>query len=449
MSNSLEERLKTHSTAFDGLLSLIPAKFYYDDATQDQWQQKKKSKQEIQQNKRAKLDPTSRDDANEYSNSHASAKDVMDNKSKTAKKVTLPSKAKLPKPIVEDDESDVEIPDMDVDQSSEEDGSVDSSQELDEKEASDSLIHENSQLVFDDEGNEVAAGGPSKTVDATKNKESQKNNKKELSLEEKKKRKENMLKLREKLADKINTLKEKRKAPGSKTGPAKSRDQILEERKRKDELRRQEKLKRKLSEVNDEDDDEASDSDSDDDIDAKQDKAVLYGNITFNDGSRLTSDLSKIRSTAEKKKLKGPANNDIKAHLLKLEKKKQKLSQLSPEEQKKQTEKDQWQRVLSQAEGVKMKDDEKLLKKALKRKEKQKLKSEIEWKERKQIVKDTISARLKRREENLKARKDNKGKKGKQQPRLRKFTGTANKFTGGKKKRAGFEGNAKSNKSKK
>lgn len=428
---------------------MIPAKFYYDDATQDQWQQKKKSKQEIQQNKRAKLDPTSRDDANEYSNSHASAKDVMDNKSKTAKKVTLPSKAKLPKPIVEDDESDVEIPDMDVDQSSEEDGSVDSSQELDEKEASDSLIHENSQLVFDDEGNEVAAGGPSKTVDATKNKESQKNNKKELSLEEKKKRKENMLKLREKLADKINTLKEKRKAPGSKTGPAKSRDQILEERKRKDELRRQEKLKRKLSEVNDEDDDEASDSDSDDDIDAKQDKAVLYGNITFNDGSRLTSDLSKIRSTAEKKKLKGPANNDIKAHLLKLEKKKQKLSQLSPEEQKKQTEKDQWQRVLSQAEGVKMKDDEKLLKKALKRKEKQKLKSEIEWKERKQIVKDTISARLKRREENLKARKDNKGKKGKQQPRLRKFTGTANKFTGGKKKRAGFEGNAKSNKSKK
>lgn len=428
---------------------MIPAKFYYDDATQDQWQQKKKSKQEIQQNKRAKLDPTSRDDANEYSNSHASAKDVMDNKSKTAKKVTLPSKAKLPKPIVEDDESDVEIPDMDVDQSSEEDGSVDSSQELDEKEASDSLIHENSQLVFDDEGNEVAAGGPSKTVDVTKNKESQKNNKKELSLEEKKKRKENMLKLREKLADKINTLKEKRKAPGSKTGPAKSRDQILEERKRKDELRRQEKLKRKLSEVNDEDDDEASDSDSDDDIDAKQDKAVLYGNITFNDGSRLTSDLSKIRSTAEKKKLKGPANNDIKAHLLKLEKKKQKLSQLSPEEQKKQTEKDQWQRVLSQAEGVKMKDDEKLLKKALKRKEKQKLKSEIEWKERKQIVKDTISARLKRREENLKARKDNKGKKGKQQPRLRKFTGTANKFTGGKKKRAGFEGNAKSNKSKK
>lgn len=39
---SLKERLKTHSSAFDGLLSLIPAKYYYDDATQDQWQQRKR-----------------------------------------------------------------------------------------------------------------------------------------------------------------------------------------------------------------------------------------------------------------------------------------------------------------------------------------------------------------------------------------------------------------------
>ena len=73
---------KTHSSAFDGLLSLIPAKYYYDDATQDQWQQKKKSKQEIKQNKRAKLNPESVNNANEYSNGQASAKDVMDNKAK-------------------------------------------------------------------------------------------------------------------------------------------------------------------------------------------------------------------------------------------------------------------------------------------------------------------------------------------------------------------------------
>lgn len=402
----------------------------------------------MQQNKRAKLDPNSREDADDYTNSHASAKDVMDNKSKTAKKVTLPSRDKLPKPIVDDDSDEVEIPDMDVDDDDEEDSidSNDQKEETDEKEEeSDSLIQDSTQLVFDDDGNEVSTNG-SGNVETTSTKQNKKSNKNELSPEEQKKKKENLAKLREKLSAKISVLKDKRKAPGSKTGVAKSRDQILEERKRKDELRRQEKLKRKLAALDeDEDDEDASDSDSDDDDETKQDKAVLYGNITFNDGSRLTSDLSKIRSTAEKRKLKGPANNDIKAHLLKLEQKKHKLSQLSPEEQAKQKEKDQWQRVISQAEGVKIKDDEKLLKKALKRKEKQKLKSEIEWKERKQIVKDTVSARLKRREENLKARKENKGKKGKQQPKLRKFTGTVNKFANSKKKRAGFEGNAKSN----
>lgn len=407
----------------------------------------------MQQNKRAKLDPSSREDADDYTNSHASAKDVMDNKSKTAKKVTLPSRDKLPKPIVDDDSDEVEIPDMDVDNDDDdEEDSIDSNEkneEADDKEEdqeeSDSLIQDNAQLVFDDEGNEVSTNG-SDNVETTSTKQNKKSNKKELSLEEQKKKKENLAKLREKLSAKISVLKEKRKAPGSKTGVAKSRDQILEERKRKDELRRQEKLKRKLAALDeDEDDEDDEDSDSDDDDETKQEKAVLYGNITFNDGSRLTSDLSKIRSTAEKRKLKGPANNDIKAHLLKLEQRKHKLSQLSPEEQAKQKEKDQWQRVISQAEGVKVKDDEKLLKKALKRKEKQKLKSEIEWKERKQIVKDTVSARLKRREENLKARKENKGKKGKHQPKLRKFTGTVNKFANSKKKRAGFEGNAKSN----
>lgn len=395
----------------------------------------------MQQNKRAKLDPTSQEDADDYTNSHASAKDVMDNKSKTAKKVTLPSRDKLPTPVVEEDSDEVEIPDMDVDSEDQKDQTEESNEEV-----SDSLIQDNTQLVFDDDGNEIAANGSSSNVEKTDNKQNKKTNKKELSAEEQKKKKENLLKLREKLSSKISTLKEKRKAPGSKTGVAKSRDQILEERKRKDELRRQEKLKRKLEALDeDEDDDEVSDSDSDDEVDTKQDKSVLYGNITFNDGSRLTSDLNKVRSTAEKKKLKGPANNDIKAHLLKVEQKKHKLSQLTPEEQLKHKDKDQWQKVFSQAEGVKVKDDEKLLKKALKRKEKQKLRSETEWKERKQVVKDTSSARIKRRDENLKARKENKGKKGKQQPKLRKFTGTVNKFANSKKKRAGFEGNAKSN----
>lgn len=458
MSNSLEERLQTHSNAFDGLLSLIPAKYYYDESTQDQWQQKKKSKDEIKLHKRAKLDPESQ----EYEGK-LSAKEVMDNKAKTAKPVQLPGRIaskqgekteaaqEQEEPKEQDkhedgdnqsedsDSSEVEIPDMDVDD------------EITPKESRNE--DEDIQIDFDDEGNEIVDEDKTKKVQkpvSTKNAAEGKKKKKELSEEEVKKRQENLKLLRDKLASKINTLKEKRKAPGAKTtGAPKSREQILEERKRKAELKRQEKLKRKHEEV---DSEASSDPESEDEEPQERDADgnLVFGNIAFNDGSRVTSDFSHLRKGSKKN---GPANKDIKAHLLRLEKHKQKLANMSPEEQKAHQEKDKWQRLMSQAEGVKVKDDEKLLKKALKRKERQKLRSEIEWKERQKVVKDTMSARQKRREENLKMKQQNKGKKRKHQVKLRKFTGIVNKNKPkpdlkkkDQKKRAGFEGSAKSKK---
>ncbi|RLV89446.1 Ribosomal RNA-processing protein 14 [Spathaspora sp. JA1] len=412
MVNSLEERLKTHSSAFDGLLSLIPAKYYYDESTQDQWKQKKKSKQELKQNKRTKLNPEVNDD---------SAKEVSDFRANNANEIELPKK--LPKPITED-EDDVEIPDMDV-------------SEEEEQEQEDDIMNDN-QLIFDDDGNEVESESfPKQEI---QQQQQQKKKNKTLTPEEKQKRDEKLSNLREKLAGKINNLKEKRKALGTKVnGAPQSREQILSERKRKAELK-----KRKHQELDDEESDESDNEMSGSDVEQESEKSVLYGNIVFEDGSQVTSDLTKFRNSAEKKKLKGPANNDLKAHLLKLEQKKKRLADMTPEDQAKQQEKDKWQRVLAQAEGIKVKDDEKLLKKAIKRKDKQKLKSEIEWKERKQIVKDTVSARAKRREENLKSRRENKGKKSKNQPKLKKFTGIVNKSAQSKKKRAGFEGSAKS-----
>lgn len=417
---NFQERLKTHSTAFNGLLSLIPAKYYYDDATQDQWKQKKKLKKEVSKDKRAKLDPESAADADSYNNAGASAKDVMENKAKSAKNVVLPGQTKS-------ETAPAEKPNEQLNLGAETNSEA-------------GLISEDGpQMVFDDEGNEVESSVAEKP----------KSQKKVLSPEEQKAREQRRAELKKKLASKISLLREKRKAPGTKTGgPVKSREQMLAERKKRQEAKRQEKLKRKHE---DEQADSSSSSSSDEDSDKSdaedaEDANVLFGNIVFKDGSRATSDLSKVRSGVAQKKKKGPSNNDIKAHMQKLEAKRRKLDSLTPEERAKQEEKDKWQSLMSQAEGIKVKDDEKLLKKALKRKEKQKLKSEIEWKERKQVVKDTIAARQKRREANLKSRRENKGKKGKHQPRLKKFTGTVNKGGKGKdaKKRAGFEGSAKS-----
>jgi len=96
-----------------------------------------------------------------------------------------------------------------------------------------------------------------------------------------------------------------------------------------------------------------------------------------------------------------------------------------PEKANALKEKDTWKKALQLAQGEKVKDDVKLLKKTIKREETFKKKSSKEWGERKSTVSKQKDHKQKRREENLKARIDaakNKGKKEK---------GTADK--GGKK----------------
>ncbi|MCJ1467267.1 hypothetical protein MMC07_005891, partial [Pseudocyphellaria aurata] len=76
MSESLEDRLRNHAKAFDGLLELIPAKFYYGEDTTDQWQRKKQTKEQARNAKLAKLDPEN----------SKSAKDVMDENARKRKR---------------------------------------------------------------------------------------------------------------------------------------------------------------------------------------------------------------------------------------------------------------------------------------------------------------------------------------------------------------------------
>lgn len=77
MADELEERLKSHAQAFEGLISLIPAKQYYAQDTSDQWQRKKQTKAQKKAAKRAKLDPSN----------VQSAKDVMDENERKRKRL--------------------------------------------------------------------------------------------------------------------------------------------------------------------------------------------------------------------------------------------------------------------------------------------------------------------------------------------------------------------------
>ncbi|CAM9015067.1 unnamed protein product [Wickerhamomyces anomalus] len=420
MSSTLEERLKNNSSAFDGLLSLIPAKYYYDDDTQNQWKAKKQSKEEAKEAKRAKLDPVQ----SEQSDQSASASQVLKKRAKTAKPVVIPGSKLIQKPIVEEENDDEEEEEEIEEESNEEEAKPvkqtnqkkDQKKEVKPKDKSQKVNgfdeedeeEENINIMFDDEGNEVDFEQPKPKDEST-------GNSVEVKEEEKKKKDESIKLLREKLASKINALKEKRKAPGSKAaGAPSSREAILEER-HEDE--------------NSDEDEESDDGEEDDGMSADN---VLYQNIRFNDDERTTSDLQNLRKHSKKK---GPAKKDLKAHLKLVEAKKQKLAQLDQSELKEQNEKDKWNTVIAQAEGEKLRNDEKLLRKALKRKDAQKRKSEFEWKERKETVENSISAKQKRREENLQIRKDNKGIKRKNQAKQkRKFKGAIVP------KRAGFEG---------
>ncbi|KAK3899581.1 hypothetical protein C8A05DRAFT_17998, partial [Staphylotrichum tortipilum] len=74
-----QERLRNHAKAFDGLLSLIPAKMYYGEDTSGQWRKKKQTKDEAKAAKRGKLDPDSE--------LNRSAKEVQEERARNKRKL--------------------------------------------------------------------------------------------------------------------------------------------------------------------------------------------------------------------------------------------------------------------------------------------------------------------------------------------------------------------------
>ena len=100
-----------------------------------------------------------------------------------------------------------------------------------------------------------------------------------------------------------------------------------------------------------------------------------------------------------------------------------------------------WLNAKKRAHGERVKDDTNLLKKALKRKEKQKGKSEREWKEREDAVVKGKEMKQKKREANLAKRREEKGgSKGKKKHHGGGGGGGGGASNKKKKNRPGFEG---------
>ena len=136
------------------------------------------------------------------------------------------------------------------------------------------------------------------------------------------------------------------------------------------------------------------------------DGKVVFSKFDF------SSDVSKSQGKAGVKR-------NYKKLLEKAESRKKKIEEMKEDNSEKSKEiilSAKWKKALGKSEGVKQKDDPTLLKKAIKRKEKQKKKHQKEWKERMDDQKRRMKEKQDRRQKNIQDRIVKKKKKGGRTP---------------------------------
>ncbi|KAM4606859.1 surfeit locus protein 6 homolog, partial [Discoglossus pictus] len=190
----------------------------------------------------------------------------------------------------------------------------------------------------------------------------------------------------------------------------KIRQRRKQERERKKKKRKEIKMKAAQAEVKDEDievkeEEEESVADGDK-VNAKT--PLVFNKVEVND-----EPLNKVMRKKEKKeRVKGNitplTGKNYKQLLSRLEARKNKLEDLRTKDQKKAIEfesKMKWTNLLYKAEGVKIKDDEDMLKKALKRKEKLHTQRQKKWDNRTEHTAERIQKRQDKRQRNIKKKK--------------------------------------------
>lgn len=255
----------------------------------------------------------------------------------------------------------------------------------------------------------------------------------------------------QRLEARINVLRAERKADGPNGQTPRNRQELLESRRRKEaeRLKHKKELRRKAKEEET----------------RKQEEEVVkrfspggsasliasprspmdpsnnfsFGRVAFSDGTHADSALSSLVGQ-RKKKGASDAGTALKA----AQNKASRLSGLDEAKRADIEQKDVWLNAKKKAHGERVRDDATLLKKALKRQEGGKKKSEKEWQGRIEGVAKSQEVRQRKREGNLERRREEKGGKGngKKKPK----SGGSSGGGGGKKpkvKRPGFEGSFK------
>lgn len=247
---------------------------------------------------------------------------------------------------------------------------------------------------------------------------------------------------KERLATRLSELRAARKADDPEKKPG-SRQELLDQRRRKEEAAKKAKKDQRRKEKEDELRKQEAEI-------AKrfspggsgsllasprspmvEDSNFSFGRVAFGDGTHADATLS---GWLDPKRRKGPT--DAGTALLAAQNKAKRVSGYDANKRKEIEEKDMWLNAKKKAHGERVRDDTSLLKKALKRQEGNKKKSEKEWTDRIEGVQKGQEIRQKKRNDNLQKRKDEKG--GKNKPKKVKRPGFEGSFrgrTGGSKKK--------------
>jgi Surfeit locus protein 6 len=251
--------------------------------------------------------------------------------------------------------------------------------------------------------------------------------------------------LKTRLQKRLDELRAARHADGLDGKPARNRQELIEARRLKAEQRKAHKkeLRRKEKEEEQRLKDEAimrrfspggpgsvlASPRSPAESNTSTSNNYSFGRIAFADGQHVDPTLSHLVSQPRRH---GP--QDPGTALKAAETKKARLAALDPAKRTEIEEKDMWLNAKRRAHGERVRDDT-LLKKTLKRKVSAKKKSEREWKERLEGVAKNKEMKKTHRDENIRKRKEEKGKKksgkGKARPG---FEGTFKTKVGSKKR---------------